>query len=106
MPTKPSLLAKIGRFEGLSFLLLLGIAMPLKYLAGRPEAVQWVGWAHGVLFILYLVLIAKAWAQRRWPLARPFLLVAAAFFPFGPFLIEPRLRRWEAEAEGLPPSPH
>jgi integral membrane protein len=97
MPTKPSLLAKIGRFEGLSFLLLLGIAMPLKYLAGRPEAVKWVGWAHGVLFILYLALITHAWTKHRWPLSRPILLVAAAFFPFGPFLIEPRLRRWEAE---------
>lgn len=70
--------------------------MPLKYLAGRPEAVKWVGWAHGVLFVAYLILIAQAWARHRWPIIRPTLLVVAAFFPFGPFLIEPNLRRWES----------
>ena len=41
----------IGLIEGVSFLVLLGIAMPLKYLAGMPRAVSAVGMAHGVLFI-------------------------------------------------------
>jgi integral membrane protein len=96
MPAKSSSLIKIGRLEGLSFLLLLGIAMPLKYLADQPQPVKWAGWAHGVLFILYLISIAAAWQKHRWPLIRPALLVAAAFFPFGPFLIESHLRRWES----------
>lgn len=95
MPYRLSSLARIGRLEAISFLLLLGIAMPLKYLANRPEAVKWVGWAHGVLFIVYLIFIAQSWIRHRWPIIRPLLLVAAAFFPFGPFLIDPRLRRWE-----------
>ena len=39
--------------EGVSFLLLMGVAMPLKYFAGMPEAVKLAGWCHGVFFILY-----------------------------------------------------
>jgi integral membrane protein len=97
MPTPPSPLHLVGRLEAISFLLLLGIAMPLKYLAGWPHAVQWTGWAHGILFVAYLGLIFSAWQKNAWPLVRPALLVAAAFLPLGPFLIEPSLTRWEQE---------
>ena len=48
----------ISLVEGVSFLLLLGVAMPLKYLAGIPEVVTVVGAAHGVLFILYALAAA------------------------------------------------
>ncbi len=48
---------RIAIIEGVSFLILLGIAMPLKYLLGIPEMVKYVGWAHGVLFILYFMLL-------------------------------------------------
>ena len=41
----------VGRLEAISFLTLLGIAMPLKYLGDMPQAVQVVGWIHGVLFV-------------------------------------------------------
>ena len=44
----------ISLIEGLSFLILLGIAMPLKYMFDQPLAVTYVGWAHGILFILYI----------------------------------------------------
>ena len=52
----------LGRFrlvaimEGVSFLVLLGIAMPLKYFADMPLAVKYIGWLHGLLFVLYMVL--------------------------------------------------
>src|SRR5690349_20635048 len=55
----------LGRFraiallEGLSFVLLLFIAMPLKYLAGMPLGVKMVGWAHGMLFVLYLLFFVE-----------------------------------------------
>ena len=60
----------VGIIEGISFLVLLGIAMPLKYLADMPRAVSVVGMAHGVLFILYLAAIVHAHVTVRWPMAR------------------------------------
>ena len=86
----------IGVLEGISFLLLLGIAMPLKYLAGKPEAVSVVGMAHGVLFVLYGLALLHVKLAHRWSVRkalRPFL---AAFVPFGPFLIDRELRAEEA----------
>jgi integral membrane protein len=82
-----------GFLEGMSFLILLGIAMPLKYLAGRPEAVQVVGMAHGVLFVLYVVLVGLAQREQRWPLRTSTWLLVAAFLPFGPFVADARLLR-------------
>ncbi len=96
MSRSPSILRLAGRLEGVSFLLLLGIAMPLKYLADRPEAVKWLGWAHGLLFIWYVTLVARAWRRQGWPVVRPALLFLAALLPFGPFLLERRLTAWES----------
>jgi len=82
-----------GFLEGVSFLVLLGIAMPLKYLADRPEAVRVVGMAHGVLFILYVALVFAAKREQRWPLRTTAWLLAAAFLPCGPFVADARLLR-------------
>ena len=87
----------VGRCEAVSYLLLLGVAMPLKYLYGQPAAVKWVGWAHGVLFTIYMLQVAGTWWQRQWPLARPLLLGLAAMLPFGPFWIEKKLVGWSQE---------
>lgn len=83
----------VGLVEGSSFLLLLGVAMPLKYLAGMPRAVQVVGMAHGVLFIIYLLAIAHAQLTARWPLSRAAALLVASIVPFGTFLMDPCLKR-------------
>ncbi|WP_375768129.1 DUF3817 domain-containing protein [Archangium gephyra] len=89
----------IGRFravallEGLSFILLLFIAMPLKYLAGMPLGVKLVGWAHGMLFVLYLLLLAEVAAVHRWPLVRILGTFIASLVPFGTFVLDARLRR-------------
>ena len=56
----------VGILEGISFLVLLGIAMPLKYLAGQPEAVKVVGWAHGALFVLYVGAVMQAALAHGW----------------------------------------
>ena len=79
--------------EGISFLLLLGVAMPLKYLAGFPEAVEVTGMVHGVLFILYVLAAAHLTFSRGWSLAWLAAAFAAAVLPFGPFVLEARLRR-------------
>ena len=83
----------IGLLEGTSFLVLLGIAMPLKYLAGRPEAVKYVGWAHGLLFMLFLLALFHATSERTWPLKKFLAGLIAAVIPFGTFILDANLRR-------------
>lgn len=80
----------VGFLEGLSFLLLLGVAMPLKYLADRPEAVRVVGMAHGVLFLLYLAATLQAALEFRWSWKQTLLIAAASLLPFGPFYADSR----------------
>jgi integral membrane protein len=82
----------LGYVEGVSFLLLLGIAMPLKYLAGQPGMVSVVGMLHGVLFLLYVGAVGHIAAVRRWPIRRVLLAWVAAVVPFGPFVLDGHLR--------------
>lgn len=85
----------LGITEGVSFLLLLGIAMPLKYLAGLPQAVRYVGLAHGLLWVLYVAAAVWTGISLRWPLTRTFRVLLASVVPAGPFLIDGWLRRQE-----------
>lgn len=85
-----------GYLEGISFLVLLLIAMPLKYLAGISEAVQVVGWAHGVLFVLYMAALAVVFFRYRWPFLKGLKGFIAAFLPGGPFWFDRALRGDEA----------
>lgn len=87
----------VGMIEGVSFLLLLGVAMPLKYWGGLPEAVKYAGWAHGVLFIVLCLLLVAAGILADWKLRRSGMVFLAALIPFGPFLIDQRLRRYDAD---------
>jgi integral membrane protein len=83
----------LGRSETASFVVLLAIAMPLKYLADRPAAVGWVGWLHGVLLIIYLVAlmsVARVYALR---FRQVVLAGVLALLPFGPLVLEHRWRR-------------
>lgn len=83
----------IAFIEGVSYLVLLGVAMPLKYLAGVPGPVKAVGWAHGLLFVLYILSAAEVTIARRWRPARVLGVLAAALVPFGTFVLDSRLRR-------------
>lgn len=85
----------IAFIEGVSFLVLLCVAMPLKYFAGMPAAVKTVGWIHGVLFVLYLLSVAEVTVRQRWPLVRAFGAFVASLIPFGTFVLDARLRREE-----------
>jgi integral membrane protein len=80
-----------GMVEGISFLFLMGIAMPLKYIAGKPEFVKYGGWCHGILFILYCMAIFSAWTDRHLSFKKSLLAFIAALIPFGPFLIDHKL---------------
>jgi integral membrane protein len=83
----------VGFLEGLSFLVLLGIAMPLKYLAGQPEAVRMVGMAHGLLFVLYVLLVIMATIEHGWSFKKAVLAFLASLVPFGTFYADKKLFR-------------
>jgi integral membrane protein len=81
----------IGFWEGVSFLLLLLVAMPLKYLAGWPDAVRVVGMAHGILFLLYVVAAIQAAVEYDWPWRKTLMVLAASVLPAGPFIVDAKL---------------
>jgi integral membrane protein len=82
---------RVARAEGVSFLLLLFVAMPLKYMAGIPMAVKLVGWAHGVLFVWYWIAAVPLFTVLKWPVDRIIGLGLASILPFGTFVME---RKW------------
>ena len=104
-----------GMTEGVSFLILLGFAMPMKYIGGQPIYVKVFGWAHGALFILYClallqalpILVKKLPHKTDYIILFPFiipvshgysfcyLLFIAAFLPFGPFVADRKLKGME-----------
>lgn len=88
---------QVALAEGISFLVLLGIAMPLKYLAGMPMAVRVAGLVHGILFILYSVGVARYVFGGRWSWMRGAETMVLGVLPFGTFVLERRLRREEAQ---------
>ncbi len=94
--TSLRLLRTVSLCEGVSFLLLLFVAMPLKYFAGIPEAVKYTGWAHGFLFIALLMLLLQMLVAGRLPFVTVLLTGIAALLPGGPFLMDRRLKRHES----------
>lgn len=74
--------------EGISYLTLFAVTMPLKYLANIPQPNKYVGYAHGVLFIAYVVLAALFWFQKKWSLKKGFILLIASLLPFATFYID------------------
>lgn len=93
-----TLLRAAGLAEGVSFLLLLGIAMPLKYLGGMPQMVRVAGSLHGLLFVVYVGVVLHVAVALRWPLRRVAAAFVAAVLPFGPFVLDAHLRRLPAAA--------
>ena len=85
----------MGLLEGSSLLILLFIAMPLKYFMDMPGAVSVVGIIHGVLFTIYCVAIIYATFAVRWPFRFIIGAFASAFIPFGNFILDSRLKKME-----------
>lgn len=86
-----SRLRLVGLLEGASFLVLLLIAMPLKYLADQPLAVRHVGMAHGILFLLYLLALVPVALDYRWSWKTVVLGVLASLLPAGPFVFDAKV---------------
>lgn len=98
MNLKPlQLLRKTGIAEGISFLVLLLIAMPLKYFFDFPLAVKYTGWVHGLLFVSYVSLAYYAKESYNWSFKAFLFAFVAAFLPLGTFFYDRRLKK-EKEA--------
>jgi integral membrane protein len=93
----------LGRFrlvallEGLSFIILLGVAMPLKHIWGMPLYVKYVGWAHGLLFIYFFFALLQVYGDHHWSLKKVLWCILASLLPFGTFVLDAKLLRKEAE---------
>lgn len=83
----------IGYLEGISFLGLLGIAVPLKHVYGMPEATEVIGLIHGILFIFYTIILLEVRSDYRWDVRTTLLSFIAAFLPFGTFVADVKIFR-------------
>lgn len=84
--------------EGISFLTLLFIAMPMKYFMDMPEVVRVVGSIHGGLFLLYVGLLSAIHVRQRWPFMFSLYAFVASIIPFGTFMLDKHLREKEVVA--------
>ncbi|NBD13877.1 MULTISPECIES: DUF3817 domain-containing protein [Corallococcus] len=85
----------VAFLEGVSFLGLLFIAMPVKYLGGQPLAVRIAGSVHGLLFLLFVSSLFRVAAEHGWPTRRSLMAFGASLVPFGTFVLDRALRREE-----------
>ena len=87
----------VGLLEGISFLLLLFIAMPVKYMFGNPTLVKYVGMGHGVLFVAFLAVLFIVCEKQKWSLKMFILGLIASILPFGPFVFDAKIKKLEPE---------
>ncbi|MFD1140327.1 DUF3817 domain-containing protein [Larkinella insperata] len=79
----------IGFLEGISLIVLLGIAVPLKYSGGDPSLVKTVGPIHGLFFLLFVINTLSVGIERHWKfLETTWKVILACFIPFGTFYID------------------
>ena len=78
----------LGWLEGGSFLLLMFVGMPMKYMAGDPTVVKMLGMPHGILFIAYVIMANIIAEEANWPMKVRVYAFLAAVLPFGTFVFE------------------
>jgi len=74
--------------EGISYLSLFAISMPLKYLADLKEPNIYIGYVHGFLFVVYVVLALVLTMNKKWGIKKLSVLMLASLLPFATFYIE------------------
>lgn len=85
----------INTIEGYSYLVLVFIAMPLKYLLGMAIAVKIAGLVHGILFVIFCFLLVIAWQDAKWSFKESVLFFVASLIPFGTFYTKKRIESYE-----------
>lgn len=83
----------ISVIEGISYVALLAIAMPLKYAAGMPAVVTHAGRIHGALFVLFVIGLVSAATHQKWSRRAAAIAFVAALVPLGAFWLEREFRR-------------
>jgi integral membrane protein len=83
----------VAWIEGLSYLVLLGVAMPLKYVAGLPLATSIAGLVHGLAFVVYAVVLIDGLATQQWSRRTAALGLLAGLLPAGTFVFVSHVRR-------------
>lgn len=86
--------------EGVSFLILLFVTMPLKYGFGMPGPNKVFGMVHGLLFVLYVLAVIQAKIEQDWPVKKMLLALLASIIPFGTFWADVKLFRSAANEQG------
>ena len=82
----------IGFLEGLSYLLLIFIAVPVKYIFNSPSMVKYLGMPHGILFIMYLLVSVIMKKNNKWVKNNFILVLIASVIPFGTFVVDYKLK--------------
>lgn len=83
----------ISVLEGLSYILLLFVAVPIKYIYHNPEYVQMLGMPHGLLFVAYIILAFLLKDQFNWSNKTLGIVCALAILPFGTFFVGKYMRK-------------
>ena len=83
----------VSLLEGVSYLLLLFIATPIKYLQDNPEYVKMLGMPHGILFMLYVVIAFLIKKEMNWDNKTLGIVLLASILPFGTFYIDKKYLR-------------
>jgi len=98
--TKVGKLRLIGLMEGLSLLVLMGIAVPIKYIYGDPALVKTIGPIHGLLFLFFVINTLMVAIEYRWKFNETtWKVLLACLIPFGTFYIDYAiLRKMESGA--------
>lgn len=78
----------IALLEGISYILLLFVAVPIKYLANDPQYVKLLGMPHGLLFIAYIILAVLLAPKLKWDGKTLLIVLVASVIPFGTFYID------------------
>lgn len=79
---------KVAILEGWSYILLIFLAMPIKYYLGNPIYVKYVGWAHGALFIAYVAFLPFLMINLKWSFVKTIIAFIASLLPFGTFVLD------------------
>jgi integral membrane protein len=83
----------ISFLEGVSYLLLLFVAVPIKYFQDDASYVKILGMPHGVLFMLYIVFAIVLQKQMKWSLKTLGIVMIASVLPFGTFYVDKKYLR-------------
>jgi integral membrane protein len=78
----------VAFFEGVSYLLLLFVAVPIKYFQGDVSYVKMLGMPHGILFMLYIIIAMMLFKPMKWSLLTLGIILIASLLPFGTFYID------------------